>query len=116
MNRFIAALSAAALGAACAAAAPVPTDKLAASEASYRGAQEAGADSAPQSKLALKLAQDEIEQAKQLIALKRNVEAARVLDRARADAELAVGLAREAKAEQEAQQALDQVKVMQSAN
>ena len=116
MNRFIAALFAAALGSACAAVAPVPTDKLAASEASYRGAQEAGADSAPQSKLALKLAQDGIERARQLIAQQRNVEAAHALDRARADAELAVGLAREAKAEQEAQQALDQIKALQSAN
>jgi hypothetical protein len=116
MNRFIAALFAAALGAACAATAPVPTDKLAASEASCRGAQEAGADGVPQSKLALKLAQDEIELARQLIAKQRNVEAANVLDRARADAELAVGLAREAKAEQEAQQAVDQIKVLQSAN
>lgn len=116
MKRMIAALFSAALGSACAAGFPVPNDRLAASEASYRGAQEAGADGEPQAKLALKLAQDEIEQARQLMAQQKNAEAARLLDRARADAELSVGLAREAKAEWEARQAVEQIKVLQSAN
>ena len=114
MKRLIGSLFAAAIGSACASAAPVPHDRLAASEASYRGAEEAGADSAPQAKLALKLAQDEIGQAKLLIAANKNEEAARTLDQARADAELAVGLAHEARAELEAQKALEQIKVLQS--
>ena len=115
MKRFITALFAAALGSACAGAGPVPTDRMAAAEASYRGAQEAGADGAPQARLALKLAQDEIAQAKQLIAQQKNGDAARVLEQAKADAELAVGLAREAKAEQEAHQAVEQIRLLQSA-
>ena len=112
--KLITALFAAAIGSACAAGSPVPHERLAASEASYRGAQEAGADSAPQAKLALKLAEEEIAQAKQLIAQSKNDEAAQMLDRAKADAELSVGLAREAKAKIEAQAAVDQVKVLQS--
>lgn len=115
MKRSIAALFVAALGSACAAAGPVPTERLAAAESSYRGAQEAGADGAPQAKLALKLSQDEIGQAKQLMAANHNDAAARMLDQARADAELAVGLAREAKAQWEAQQAVEQIKQLQSA-
>ena len=114
MKRLITALLAAALGSACATASPVPHDRLAASEASYRGAQEAGADNVPQSKLALKLAADKIAEAKVLISNQKNDQAARMLDRAKADAELSVGLAREAKAKAEAQAALEQIKVLQS--
>jgi hypothetical protein len=114
MTRFIAALFATAIGAACATAGPVPNDRLAASEASYRGAQEAGADTTPQAKLHLKLAADELAQARQLIAQQKNDEAGRTLDRAKADAELAVGLAREAQARLDAEQALEQVKTLQA--
>jgi len=70
---------------------------------------------APQARLALKLAQDEIAQARQLIAQQKNGDAARVLEQAKADAELAVGLAREAKAEREAHQAVEQIRLLQSA-
>jgi len=114
MKRFGAAIFAAAVGTACATAAPVPHDRLSASEASYRGAQEAGADAAPQAKLHLKLAEEEIGRAKALIAQQKNEEAARLLDRAKADAELAVGLAREAQARADAQMAAEQVKTLQT--
>ena len=115
MKRLIAGLIAAGLGSACASTGPVPTERLAASEASYRGAQEAGAAGAPQARLSLKLAEEEIARARQLIAEKKNEEAGRVLDLAKADAELAVGLAREAHAEAEAQQALEQIKALKAA-
>jgi len=102
--------------AACAACAiaPVPNDRLAATEASYRGAQEAGADGVPQAKLHLKYADEGIGQARQLIAQRRPAEAVQVLDRARADAELAVGLTREAQSEWEAQQAAEQLKALRA--
>jgi hypothetical protein len=116
MNRFIAALLASALGAACATAGPVPNDRLAASEASVRGAQEAGAGKTPQAQLHLKLAADEIAQAKQLISEKKNDEAGRALDCAKADAELAVGLAREAQARADAKQAVEQITLLQQGN
>jgi hypothetical protein len=85
------------LCAACATV-PVPHEQKSASEAAVRGAQEAGADDAPQAKLALQLSRDEIGQGDQLVAQGKNTEAAAMFDRARADAELAVGLTREAEA------------------
>jgi hypothetical protein len=115
MTRFIAAVFATALGTACATTGPAPRDRLAASEASYRGAQEAGAAGSPQANLHLKLAADEIAQARALMAQEKNEEAGRTLERARADAELAVGLAREAQARNDAQAAVDQVKALQDA-
>jgi Domain of unknown function (DUF4398) len=113
MKRLGVTLFATALGAACATVGPAPTDRLAASQASFRGAQEAGADGNPQARLHLKLASDEILQAQQLMAEKKNDEAGWALDCAKADAELAVGLAREDKARGEAAQALEQIKVLQ---
>jgi hypothetical protein len=114
MSRFIArSLLTAAACVACAAA-PIPNDRLAGTEASYRGAQEAGADSVPQAKLHLKFAEEGITRARKLIAEQRNDEAVQALDQARADAELAVGLARESQAEWEAQQAAEQIKALRA--
>ena len=100
--------------AACATVAPVPTERLAASQASLRGAQEAGADKEPQAKLHLKIAADELEQAQALMAQQKNEEAGRLLERSKADAELAVGIARQAHAEAEAQQAVAAAKAFQA--
>jgi hypothetical protein len=94
--------------------APIPNDRLAGTEASYRGAQEAGADAVPQAKLHLKYAEEGIAQARKLIADNKNDEAGQVLDQARADAELAVGLARESQAEAEAQQAVKQIQALRA--
>lgn len=105
MIRFIVLIAACA---ACATA-PIPNERLASTEASIRGAQEAGADAVPQAQLHLKFATEGIAQARKLIAERRNEEAGLVLDRARADAELAVGLSREAQVKAEAEQALAQV-------
>ncbi len=114
MNKLIAiAGTTFALCAACAGA-PVPNDQKAASEAAYRGAQEAGADVAPQAKLAMQLSQDEINQGNQLIQQGKNNEAAAMFNRARADAELAIGLSRQSQAEIEAQHASERVARLQS--
>lgn len=99
---------------ACATMSAVPNDRLAASQASLRGAQEAGAESDPQARLHLKMAADELALAQKAIAEQRNGEAALLLERSRADAELAVGLARKAQAEADAQQATAQTKAFQS--
>ena len=101
--------------AACATMAPVPNERLAASQASLRGAQEAGAESDPQARLHLKIAADELEQAQQAVASKHNEEAARLLDRSKADAELAIGLARKARAQAEAQAAAAQAQTFKTA-
>jgi uncharacterized protein DUF4398 len=114
MSRVIVRIVLAAAACAACAVAPVPNDRLASTEASYRGAQEAGADSVPQAKLHLKFAEEGIAQARKLIAEQRNAEAVQALDMAKADAELAVGLARESQAEWEAQQAAEQIKALRS--
>ncbi len=96
------------LCAACAGA-PVPNDQKTASEAALRGAQEAGADHAPQAKLALQLAQDEIGQGNQLMKDGKNAEAAAMFNRAKADADLAIGLTRQSQEEMKAQHEADAV-------
>ena len=57
----------------------------------------------------MKLAKDQIETAQKQISEGDNEEAARTLDRAQADAELALSLAKEAKAQADAAEASEQV-------
>jgi len=78
---------------------PQPVQRMADAEAAARTAQETGAASIPQAQLHLRLAQEEIAQAKQLIANGDNKRADFTLIRAKADAELAIGETR-AQAEQ----------------
>jgi hypothetical protein len=89
---------------------PAPTERLASSEAGIRGAQEVGANNVPQAALSVKLAQEEVQKAKQLMQDGDNRRAELILMRAQADAELALAQAREAQAKTEAQAAVDQVK------
>lgn len=77
------------------AGAPAPTERLTTAEAAIRGAREIDAQNVPRGALHLKLAQDQVEQAKQYIADDRNQRADLALRRALADAELAIALARE---------------------
>jgi hypothetical protein len=80
--------------------AAVPTEKLTDAEASIRAAKEVGGSSVPQAELHLKLAQEQVEFARKLSADGENERAAQVLLRAKADAELALALARDAQAQQ----------------
>ena len=80
--------------------AAVPTEKLTDAEASIRAAKEVGGTSVPQAELHLKLAQEQVEMARKLSADGENERAANVLLRAKADAELALALARDAQAQQ----------------
>ena len=75
---------------------PAPNDQIASSLAAVRGAEEAGAQNHPEAALHLKLAQEEIEQAKALMARDDNEMAQDRALRAGNDAELAVVIAREA--------------------
>ena len=68
----------------------------------------------PQAALHLKKAQDHIAQAKALIADDENERADFVLQRAEADAELALAQAREDQAKKEAQEAIDMVEELRS--
>ena len=93
-----------AFGWACAGAPPLPADRLAQAEAEVRAAQEIGADRVPPARVHLQSARDTIASARETN--KDDPEAAaRKLDIARAQAELANALAREQMARSEAEQA-----------
>jgi len=89
------AIGATLLGIGCASS-PVPTEQLASTQASVRAAQELGATRVPRANLHLRLAQNQVERARQLSKDGDNDRARIVLSRANADAELAVALTREA--------------------
>lgn len=74
---------------------PAPTDEVAKSIAALRGAEEGGANDVPEAALHLKLAQEQIEQAKQLMAAGENESAEDKAVRAGQDAELALLIARQ---------------------
>lgn len=85
-----------ALGLVACAAAPPPTHKLSDSKAAVRAAEEVGAGEAPQAALHLKLARDQIASAERLMRDDENEDARYMLERAEADAELAIALAKAA--------------------
>jgi hypothetical protein len=99
----------AAMVAACGSSFPPPNDRLANAEAASRSARELGADRNPQAALHLKFAKEQIENAKALMADGDNKRADRVLQRANADAELSVMLAKEVTAKAEADKAQERV-------
>lgn len=94
---FVAGLALIAMG--CASH-PAPTDQVASSLASVRGAEEAGAAQVPEAALHLKLAQEQIDRAKQLMEKDDNQRAEDLAVRAYQDAELALALAREHESKQ----------------
>ncbi|HWB81116.1 MAG TPA: DUF4398 domain-containing protein, partial [Nannocystaceae bacterium] len=68
--------------------------KVADTEAAMRSAEEIGAASEPQASLHLRYAQDQLKHARKLMDDGDEKEARRMLDRAQADAQLALALAR----------------------
>ncbi|MFZ5890395.1 MAG: DUF4398 domain-containing protein [Myxococcota bacterium] len=88
--------------------AAVPQEKLTSAQAALKGAEVAGAAEDPQAALYLKLAREELDKANALVADSKNEEAARILDRSLADAELALAMANEAHQKREAAQAKEQ--------
>jgi hypothetical protein len=99
---------------ACGSSMPPPSDRLASAEAASRSARELGADREPKAQLHLKLASEQIEQAKKLMADGDNKRADLILQRANADAELSVMLAKEFTAKSDAEKAQDKVKSLKS--
>ncbi|WP_437964371.1 DUF4398 domain-containing protein [Sorangium sp. So ce260] len=99
----------------CGGTVPPPNDQLAASQAAIRAADEVGAETDPQATLHLKLAREQLEKAKQLMAAEDNESAMRLLERAEADAELALAIAKARSTQAEAQEALKQVEKLQQA-
>ncbi len=92
---------------------PAPNERMASSEATLRSAQEVGAQSQPEAQLHVKLAQEEITAAKNALSNGDNKRADYLLIRAKADAELALGEAREAQAVADANKAKEQVRAIQ---
>jgi hypothetical protein len=84
---------------ACGASRPPPTDHLAAAIAATQGAQAAGAAQVPKAALQMQLAQEQVEQARQLIKRGKNERADYMTLRAYNDAQLAVALVREQEAQ-----------------
>lgn len=99
---FLVALSACGGGA-------MPQDGLTSAEAAVRAAEVGGASDNPKAALHLKYARDQVAEAKKLIEEEEFERAAALLDRAEADGELALALARVENAKAEAQAALDEV-------
>jgi hypothetical protein len=83
----------------------VPAKQLAEAQASIRAASEVGAEHSPDAALQLKMANDRLTRAQQLTAEGENEDAAKLLEEAEADAELALLLARKEDAQKRALQA-----------
>ena len=94
------------------ASSPAPTEKLEATSASIRAAQEVGAPRVPAASLHLQLALEQTEHAKTLMAKGEKKQASSLLMRAEVDAELALALAREDTERTQAQQAYNQVRAL----
>lgn len=77
----------------------LPPAKVADTQSSISAAAAVGAEQNPQAALHLKMARDQLSQAQGMINNGKNDEARLVLDRANADAEVALMITREAQAE-----------------
>ena len=101
---------------ACGASMPPPTQRLADAESAGRSARELGANNEPNAQLSLKLAEEQISQAKTAMAEGDNARADSLLIRAKADAELAVVQAREKGAKAAVQAAVDDSAAQKATN
>jgi hypothetical protein len=97
----------------CASAPPLRTET---STSGIRAAEEAGAAKVPQASLHLQLAKEELELARGLSAKGEKKEAASMLLRAEADAELAIALSHEDSEKLEAQAAVERVRQLRQDN
>ncbi|HYO51790.1 DUF4398 domain-containing protein [Archangium sp.] len=97
----------------CAGAQRVPTEQLVDSQVTIRQAEEAGAEAVPDAAQHLQWAREQTSEARRLLERNERDKAALYLQRAEADAELALALAREAPARAEADRILQQVQQLQ---
>lgn len=105
MSKRICVILGVALACGACASFPPPTNTMANSLASMRGAEELGAASVPAAALQMQLASEEVNKAKRLMADGENEEAHYMALRAGNDAELAIALTRESHARKAAQKA-----------
>lgn len=90
-----------------------PVEKETETKAAVRAAEEVGADGVPRSALYLDLAKQQIASAEKLMKDGEQEKAARVLERARADAELAIAVAKAEGERESAEQAAQRVQQLQ---
>jgi len=101
------------IAAACASN-PPPVERMVAAESSVRAARELGADNVPTAQLHVKLADEEIQKAKALAANDENDRADTMLQRAAADADLALALAREQSSQVQAQRVVKEAQELKT--
>lgn len=92
---------------ACSSTTPEPKQPMADTEGAIRSAREVGADKNPAAKLRANLADEELTAAKNAVAGGDNARATSLVTRARADADLALALAREQSTLEEKQKAVE---------
>jgi hypothetical protein len=100
----------------CAGSHSAPTQQLADVQSANRSANELGAQHNPQAQLYLKLSEEQLKQAKAAMEDDDNENAARLLTRAKLDAELAVALTREGDATRKEDKATDASSAQRSTN
>ena len=92
------------------AAYPKPVERLASAEASVRAAREVDAAASPNGALYLKYAEESLAEGRTRMASGENARAEATLIRAAADAELALAIARETAAREQAISSLEQLR------
>ena len=107
--RLVIALVLAALAGGCGTAAVPVSGSLTETQSVIRAAEEVGARNVPKAALHLKMAQDQLQTAKGLLADGDEEEASVVLARAEIDAELALALAKDANLRAQANEAMKKV-------
>lgn len=91
----------------------LPPARMADTQASISAATAVGAEQHPSAALHLKMARDQLQEAKGLVDRGKDDQAKLVLDRANADAELALIITREAEASQRVSKARSQLEALQ---
>ncbi len=94
----------------------LPVDAVAQPQAEIRAAEEAGAQDVPQAALHLKMAKDQLSVGSRAASEGHDQQAARAYARAKADAELAVLLARHAAVSKKLQEATDKTNALASSS
>jgi 5'-3' exonuclease len=102
------------LASGCASGQPLPTQPVTDIEAASRSAKELGAANNPQAQLHLKLADEQLQQAKAAAEDNDQRAAERLLQRAKADAELALALTRGSNTQVKANEAISESDAAQS--
>jgi len=100
--------------AACGSFAP-PNEKLTEAEAAVRSAREVGAPEVPRASLHLRLAEEQLDKARNLMAREEFQRADLALTRAKADAELAIAVSKGFEVEAETKAAQDKVAKLRAA-